>query len=35
MNKIAIFALAATAMVASAPVMAREHGGPRLWMIKI
>ena len=29
MNKIAIFALAATAMVASAPVMAREHGGPR------
>ena len=29
MKQIAIFALAATAILASAPVMAREHGGPR------
>jgi Ca2+-binding EF-hand superfamily protein len=29
MKKIAIFALATTAILASAPVMAREHGGSR------
>ena len=29
MNKIAIFTLTATAILASAPAMARQHGGPR------
>jgi len=29
MKKIAIFALAATSILASAPVMARDHGGSR------
>ena len=29
MKKVAIFTLTATAILASAPVMARQHGGPR------